>query len=262
MFVHPRKVYFMKSNNDELSNDAFLGGKLKLLQPRTGFRAGIDSVLLAASVTASPGEKVLDIGIGVGAVLFCLMKRVPGLDGTGIELQEEYYSLALRNAEKNGLKANIFLGDFHSTQNSLNNCNFDQIFFNPPYYSEDSYKKTGNEARELANVERPGTLEKMLSFSLRRCKPYGFITLINRPARLAKILSVLEQGAGDIKILPIFSVGDSAIRVIVRARKSAKGETRLLEGLELFQGRNKKENRKKYTSQLIQVLEKGKPVDF
>ena len=64
----------MKSNNDELSNDAFLGGKLKLLQPRTGFRAGIDSVLLAASVTASPGEKVLDIGIGVGAVLFCLMK--------------------------------------------------------------------------------------------------------------------------------------------------------------------------------------------
>ena len=52
----------MKVRNNELSNDAFLGGKLRLLQPKRGFRSGIDSVLLAASITASPGDKVLDIG--------------------------------------------------------------------------------------------------------------------------------------------------------------------------------------------------------
>jgi hypothetical protein len=36
-----------------LSDDAFLGGKLQLLQPEKGYRAGIDAVLLAASVPAS-----------------------------------------------------------------------------------------------------------------------------------------------------------------------------------------------------------------
>ena len=88
----------MAAKISELTNDAFLGGKLKLLQPKIGFRAGIDSVLLAASVRASSGDRVLDIGTGVGTALFCLMKRVIGLEAVGIELQEEYHSLATENS--------------------------------------------------------------------------------------------------------------------------------------------------------------------
>ena len=56
-----------------ITEDLFLGGKLSLFQPKDGFRAGLDSVLLAASVNAKSGEKVLEIGSGVGTVLFCLM---------------------------------------------------------------------------------------------------------------------------------------------------------------------------------------------
>ena len=253
----------MEAIISELSNDAFLGGKLKLLQPKRGFRSGIDSVLLAASVKASPGDRVLDIGTGVGTVLFCLMKRITDLKAVGIELQEEYYSLATENSKNNSLKSEILLGDFQSPNNGLQKRMFDQIFFNPPYYAEKTYKKSGNRSRELANIEKSGVLENMLSFSLKRCKPYGFITLVNRPARLGKILSVLEKGAGDIRVLPVQSSrGNSSFRIIVRARKSARGETKLLEGLRLFRDTLDRNNQKAYTSQLIDVLKHGKALEF
>ncbi len=253
----------MEKSDKQFSDDAFLGGKLRLLQPKNGFRAGIDSVLLASTVPAVPGDMVLDIGTGVGTVLFCLMKRVSGLQAVGIEIQEEYHTLAVRNAKKNKLPAKILLGDFESLENGLTNCAFDQIFFNPPYYTEHSYKKGGNPGKELASVEKPDMLKKMLEFSLRRCKPYGHITLINRPAKLGEILSVLEGEAGDIKILPILSSGrNSALRIIIRARKSAKGETNLLEGLNLFENEMGRVDNKNYSLQLLDVLEQGMSLSF
>ena len=81
-----------------ITENSFLDGKLNILQPKKGFRAGLDSVLLAASVNAESGEKVLEIGAGVGTVLFCLMNRISGLEATGIEIMEEYHTLSLINA--------------------------------------------------------------------------------------------------------------------------------------------------------------------
>ena len=253
----------MKLNQNEFSDDAFLGGRLRLFQPKKGFRAGIDSVLLAASINARSGDSVLDVGTGAGAVLFCLMQRVHSLRAMGIEIQEEYYSLAVKNSEKNNFEARILLGDFQSLESVLKSYNFDHIFFNPPYYSEGAYKKSGNSSRELASVETPGLLKKILKFALKRCKPYGFITLINRPANLGRILSVLEKGAGDIKILPILSSRrDPTFRVIIRARKAAKGETKLLEGLNLFQINVGEKDSNKYSPRVLEVLEQGAPLTF
>ena len=52
---------------EAVTDDAFLGGALNLLQPASGYRAGLDAVLLAAAVEARPGEQILDVGSGVGA---------------------------------------------------------------------------------------------------------------------------------------------------------------------------------------------------
>ena len=41
-----------------LTEDGFLGGRLRILQPEKGFRAGIDSVFLAAAVPCAPGDAV------------------------------------------------------------------------------------------------------------------------------------------------------------------------------------------------------------
>ena len=245
-----------------ITEDSFLGGKLRLFQPKKGFRAGLDSVLLAASVNAKSGENVFEIGAGVGTVLFCLMNRIPGLNATAIEIMPEYHSLLLINAKRNKFKANLILGDLF-TNEKLKKESFDQIFFNPPYYPVSSYKISDNKLLEIAHIEYPGILKQMLSYALKRCNPYGYITLIHRPARISEILSILKDGAGDIKILPIVSSNSKITsRIIIRARKSAKGETKLLNPLVLYKNTKNMNLKKKYTSEIQKILKKGHGLNF
>ena len=53
----------------EIVEDAFLGERLRIRQPATGYRAGSDPVFLAASVPALPGQSVLELGTGAGTAL-------------------------------------------------------------------------------------------------------------------------------------------------------------------------------------------------
>ena len=255
-------IHLMDHQLLNITEDSFLDGKLSLFQPKKGFRAGLDSVLLAASVNAKPGEKVLEIGAGVGTVLFCLMNRISGLEATGIEIMEEYHSLSLINAQKNKINANLILGDFF-TYGNLKKEIFDQIFFNPPYYPVSNYKISDNKLLEIAHIEYPGILKKMLTFALKRCKPYGYITLIHRPSRISDILSIFKNMAGDIKILPIVSSNSkNASRMIIRARKSAKGDTKLLNPLYLYKDSKKMGQKKQYTFEIQNILRNGYGLNF
>src|SRR5258707_14562848 len=51
----------------EVTEDAVLGGKLRLKQPTGGHRFGHDAILLAAACPARAGERVVDLRAGVGA---------------------------------------------------------------------------------------------------------------------------------------------------------------------------------------------------
>ncbi|MFV0475862.1 MAG: methyltransferase domain-containing protein, partial [Pikeienuella sp.] len=102
-----------------LSEDAILGGRVRLLQPRAGYRAATDPVLLAAAAQARPGARVLDAGCGAGAALFCLAARVPGIEAHGLELQPAYAALARRNAALNGAGAEIWEGDLFAPPAAL-----------------------------------------------------------------------------------------------------------------------------------------------
>ena len=190
------------------------------------------------------------------------MNRISGLDATAIEIMEEYHSLSIINAKNNKFDANLILGDI-CTYEKLKKESFDQIFFNPPYYPVNNYKISGNKLTEAAHIEYPGILQKMISFALKRCKPYGYITLIHRPARISDILSILTIGAGDIKILPIVSSNSKIIsRIIIRARKSAKGETKILTPLILYKNLKKFIPKKQYTSEVQKILKNGHRLNF
>ncbi|MBL9010312.1 MAG: methyltransferase, partial [Alphaproteobacteria bacterium] len=83
------------------TRDAFLGGTLTLVQPASGFRAGVDSVMLAAAVPARAGERVLELGSGAGVAALCLARRVEGVAVTGLEIQADLAALAAENAAAN-----------------------------------------------------------------------------------------------------------------------------------------------------------------
>ena len=73
----PRLLAAGMAMPSSLSEDAFLGGKLNILQPEKGYRAGIDAVFLAATIPATDGETVFEAGIGAGVVSLCLLARNP-----------------------------------------------------------------------------------------------------------------------------------------------------------------------------------------
>jgi tRNA1(Val) A37 N6-methylase TrmN6 len=85
----------------QVTVDGFLGGRLRLAQPETGYRAGIDPVLLAAACPAQTGQEVLELGCGVGVASLCLGWRVPGLALSGVEIMGDYAQIARENAARN-----------------------------------------------------------------------------------------------------------------------------------------------------------------
>src|ERR1700759_5331097 len=93
------------------SEDAFLGGRLRLRQPKSGHRAGHDAMLLAAATSARPGDRVVDFGAGVGAAGLALATRIPGIRIVLIEIDEALAELARGNAALNRLDANVIAMD-------------------------------------------------------------------------------------------------------------------------------------------------------
>ena len=87
--------------DDSLTEDRLLGGRVLYRQPREGFRAAIDPVLLAAAIPAWAGEHVLEGGTGAGAALLCLAARVPGITGLGIDRDPALVLVARANAAAN-----------------------------------------------------------------------------------------------------------------------------------------------------------------
>lgn len=92
---------------DDLTEDDLIGGAVRLLQPKSGYRVSMDTVLLAAAIPAKPGEHVLDAGTGSGGAAMCLARRCERVLVSGIEIQPELTVLARRNAELNGLDGRV-----------------------------------------------------------------------------------------------------------------------------------------------------------
>lgn len=217
------------------TEDAFLGGKVRLMQPRDGYRAAIDPVLLAAAVRAEPGESVLDLGCGVGAASFCLGGRRPGVLVTGLELQPALVDLARRNAVLNGAEAwfRVIEGDAARPPEAL--AGFDHVMTNPPFYEADSGTAPGNASRAAAHVEDGLDLVGWLKAAVKALRPKGRLVLIHRADRLPDILAALKgRGVGEVTVLPLLPKADRpAGRVIVAARKGVRTPFRLLPGFTL-----------------------------
>ena len=136
----------------DFSEDRLLGGRVLLRQPKTGYRAAIDPVLLAASLDPKPGQHVLDIGCGVGAAALCLLARRPDITVTGIEIQPGLADLARQNAALNGVsdRFQIIEGDIAALRLAER---ADHAMSNPPFLPA----ARGNAPPDASKGTRPST---------------------------------------------------------------------------------------------------------
>jgi tRNA1(Val) A37 N6-methylase TrmN6 len=91
-------------------------------------------VLLAASIPAKPGQRVLELGCGVGTALFCLGHRVSGLVLTGVELQPLYVDCARRNAADNNIAVQVVEANLSNLPSSIRQTRYHHVLANPPYF--------------------------------------------------------------------------------------------------------------------------------
>lgn len=212
----------------DLTEDGFLGGRLRISQPRAGYRAAMDPVLLAAACAARAGESVLELGCGAGVTSLCLGHRTAGLSLTGLELQPAYAALARENAARNDVPFEVIEGDLAQMPPELRARSFDHVIANPPYFGATDGTPAADPGRERAQREAT-PIAAWLDAGLKRLRPEGWITLIQQADRLGDLLTGLQGRAGAITVLPIAPrAGRPARRVIVTARKGAKTPLKLL----------------------------------
>lgn len=222
--------------HDSLTQDAFLGGRLTLGQFRRGYRAGVDPVLLAASVDVRPGQSVLDLGCGAGAAMLCLAARVEGLDLHGLELQPAYAALARENAARNGMTATIHEGNVARVPPELRARRFDRVIANPPYFDRRTGTPSPDIPRETAFGETVA-LAEWITAGARRLEPRGVMSVIQKADRLPDLITAMHGALGSLRLRPVQPRADRpATLVVVEGIKGGRSPARLEAPLILHDG--------------------------
>jgi tRNA1(Val) A37 N6-methylase TrmN6 len=212
----------------DFTEDAFLGGRLRLRQPRSGHRAGHDAVLLAAATPARSGNRVVDLGAGVGAAGLAVAQRVAGIELVLVEIDEGLAGLARGNAVANAIAADVIMLDVTSAAGvfaaaGLAPDSVDVVLMNPPFNDPERHRASPDKVREIAHVATAATLESWVHAARRILKSGGALTLIWRADRLVEALSALGRGFGSLELLPVHPEARvPAIRVLIRAIKGGK----------------------------------------
>ena len=249
-------------SEEDLTLDAFLGGKVKLYQPRNGYRAGVDPVLLAACVNAKPGQSVLELGCGVGAASLCLSARVADLHITGVERQADYATLARRNAELNKASFATVTADISALPTDVRQMRFDHVIANPPYYQRTQGTAADDSGREGALGEDT-PLETWVRVAAKRLAPKGYAHFIHRSERLPDLLAACAGRLGSIEVLPLCArAGRKAELVILRGRSAGRAPFTLHAPVILHQGATHERDGEDYAPLVRDVLRLGSALPF
>ena len=207
----------------ETSEDAVLGGRLRLRQPLRGHRVGHDAILLAAATGGRGGEQAVDLGAGVGAAGLALAARVPGLKVTLVEIDQMLCDLAAGNARLNGLADRVDVLVADAVDTGLLPGSADRVLMNPPFHDATKQNLSPDPHRRLAHAAALGLLPRWTAAAAQLLRPQGVLTLIWRADALADVQGALAGDFGGIAVLPVLPrSGADAIRVLVRAVKSGR----------------------------------------
>jgi tRNA1(Val) A37 N6-methylase TrmN6 len=227
--------------NEELTDDAVLGGRLRLMQKRRGHRVGHDAILLAAATGARPGDRVIDLGSGVGAAGLALAIRVPDANVTLVEFDPDLAAIAEENIVRNGLQQHVravaldvIAAADEFAAHGIEPGMADRVLMNPPFSDAARQNLSPDPERRAAHVAGPGALADWTDAAARLLHSAGTLTLIWRADGLAEVLAALNSRFGGVAVMPIHGrAGQPAIRVLLRAGKGSRAPLMLLPGMSL-----------------------------
>ena len=241
-------------NDQGFTNDGLLDGRIDVRQPKLGFRIAIDTVLLAASITAKPNARVLDLGAGVGGAALCFAARQNGVCVHGIDVQPDMIALAHENAAANGFDDRLTFeaGNVATWRGD----GFDHVMANPPYFKKERANAQAHGPKATATVEDDVSLAHWAHCAAHALRHKGTFTLIFEAERLDSVLDALAGAFGGVVVFPLWPrAGAAAKRIIVSARKGAKAPLKILPGLILHDTNG-------YTSDAERVLRDAQALEL
>jgi len=219
-----------EAEHDFLTEDMFLGDMLTLLQPRTGYRAGVDAVLLAATARGEGRQRLLDLGAGVGTVGLCAAVRLAEADVVLVEREAELVHLARRNIAINSLEdrvlaveADITLPQKELTSPALLPDDFSHVLANPPYHDAGGGTAAPDALKAGAHQMPRDALESWVKAMARFARAGGRATMVHKAEALPQILAAFDGRFGNIRVRPIYPrLNAPAIRVLVEGTKGSR----------------------------------------
>ena len=213
----------------DFTDDALLDGRVRILQPRGGHRAGSDAVLLAAAVEPLATGMIVDLGAGSGAVGLMLATRMPA-HILFVEKDPILAEMCRRNVDRNRLQdrarvieADILVPAGERRRSGLLAASADAIVTNPPYLEEGRSRSSPDVVRARAHQLPKGGIERWVRVCADLLRPNGRLALIHRADRLADCLRHLERGFGAIAVRAIHPRADEpASRIVITAVKGSR----------------------------------------
>ena len=225
----------------ETTEDAVLGGRLILRQPRRGHRVGHDAILLAAATNARAGEHAIDLGAGVGAAGLALARRIAGVKVTLVEIESTLKILAAENAQRNNLAdraravlLDVTAPDAEFAKVGLASASAAHVLMNPPFNNASRQNLSPDPRRRLAHTASSDTLTLWMRRAAMLLAHSGTLTLIWRADGLGDVLAAARADFGCGAVLPVHPRPNAAaIRVLVRAVRGSRAPLALMPGLTL-----------------------------
>ena len=223
----------MTASASALSAGTLLDGRVRYDQPRDGYRTGLEPVLLAATVPAAPGQRVLEAGTGSGAGLLCLLARLPNLVATALELDPAAASVARHNLVANGHTVAVHEGDV-AAAGRLGPV--DHAFANPPWF-DPAGTPPGTASRRTAKHLTAEGLTPWIAGLSQAVVGRGTLSLILPAALLSPALASLDRvGFGRVTLLPFWPRAGLPAKLLVVQARRGRASAVLLPGLVLHDG--------------------------
>jgi tRNA1Val (adenine37-N6)-methyltransferase len=210
------------TDDDAVTADALLCGRVRLYQPARGARMSLDPVLLAGFVTP-PFGRFLDIGCGAGPLSFLLLAGDPAATGVSVEIQSRLAALAMRGRAENGWETRLEIveADVRALGARLGQATFDLVVTNPPYRTLDTSPPSPNRERALAHHEIALKLPEWVAISARVVRPGGRVAAVLPTQRSTELIETLA--ANGLRLARTRNVhphaGEPASRLLVEARR-------------------------------------------
>jgi tRNA1(Val) A37 N6-methylase TrmN6 len=205
--------------------DTLLAGRVKLAQQEKGFRATGDALLLASAIdskVARRGARILDVGIGGGAVALSILERFKGVSATGIDAQDDMLDLAARSADLNGAGSRLALmkEDILRPSAEFRRMEFDIVVTNPPYHEGRASPDAGRARARSASF----SLAEWVGACIKRLRSSGTFAIVHKADKADEIIAAIKASRmGRVEIFPFYTKSTlKANRIVVRAVKDSK----------------------------------------